>query len=218
MIVLVSAIHAALVANEIGGDLSVAYRLSFAGCGASGASFGVFQADCAANPMALHTLMQALGAASAPMDATGRILGALRSPCARNPLSAADTSLVDAALSSAQGRALVDALDQHSIDAVTADLALAMMAAGGSIEAGAQIAIALWCNMSGRPTLLLQWLGGEAITEGHIVVAKPANPVTLDDIDRYLNSTTYFTAHPQNWQHFAASVQSGIDTLSEKAV
>jgi hypothetical protein len=217
---LVPAIRAALAVNEVGGNIALAYRLSFAGAGSSGASFGIFQNDCAANPRAFATLRSILTNAKLSPEPYGRIVAALRVPCRTNPLSPADTALVDAALASVQGRAQVDALDKQSFEVVLADLGVALGAAGvvgNSIEPAAQLAIALWCNMSGRPTLLDTWLGGNPVTEGRVIVARPGNPVTLADIDRYLNSTAFFVEHPQDWPHFAASVVAGLDELPAAA-
>jgi hypothetical protein len=210
---LTPAIRAALAMNEVGGDSSRAYRLSFAGQAASGASFGVFQADCAANPRALATLLRILQGAKVPGSELARILEPLRAPCRVNPLNGQDTALVDTALASAQGRGLVDALDRLSLDAVLADLGLALDAAtvaGNSIDPGAQIAIALWCNMSGRPTTLRSWLGGNAVSENGVRIEAPSQPISLADIERYLTHTNFFSAHPQDWPHFLASIQAGL--------
>jgi hypothetical protein len=210
---LLPAIRAALAMNEVGGDPSRAYRLSFAGQAGSGASFGIFQADCAANPRALATLGRILQDAKVPELGLDHIIATLHAPCRTNPLSASDAALVDAAFSSAPGRALVDALDQLSFDTVLDDLSLALDAAaeaGNSIEPGAQIAVALWCNMSGVPTLLRRWLGGAAVDEGGVRIAPPSNPVSLADIERYLTRTNFFSAHPQDWPHFLASIQAGL--------
>jgi len=205
---LMPAIEAALKANEGGQP----YALSFAGKGSSGASFGLFQADTAANPNALATLRAVLAGAGMDPGQMQGILAAVSVPCPVDPLSPADLQATDAALSSPQGRALVDALDDHSLARVGADLDLATnaaSAAGASIATAGQLAICLWCNMSGAPTMLLTWLGGSAVNEPGGNVAPPGNPVTLDDVQRYLSDTGFFTAHPQNLAHFTASVAVG---------
>ncbi len=211
---LTPAITAALRANELGA--ASPYRISFACKGSSGASFGAFQGDTAVNPAALATLRRVLAAAAMPTDQAGRILDAVRLPCPTDPLSRADEAAVNAALDAPQGRALVDALDQRSLSVVLADLDLANAAAargGNSIDPAGQLAICLWCNMSGPPTLLLTWLGGVPVTESGAVVAAPGRPVKLDDIRRYLNCTPFFTAHPNNMAHFLQSVAAGAALL-----
>jgi hypothetical protein len=215
-----TAIRAALSMNEVGGNKDVAYRLSFAGQAASGASFGEFQADCSANPNALLTLRQILINASVPVSNIGRILGLLRSPCRTNPLSPSDTAMVNAALSAPPGRALVDQMDEETVQTVFGYVDLANDAARDglvSIGPAAQIAIALWCNMSGKPTLLLAWLENGPVVEDGVTVAEPGNPVSMDDIGRYLNSTGFFRAHPQDWPHFSSSVNAGLATLPAAA-
>jgi hypothetical protein len=208
------AIKQALRTNELGaGD---PYKLSFALLGASGASFGIFQADTAQNANAVATLRAVLQGAAMDPAAINAILGALAQPCPTDPLSAADETAVNAALSSPQGRALVDAMDARTLAVVYCDLDMAnnaAAAAGNSIDPDAQLAVCLWCNMSGPPTLLLTWLGGTAINEPGGLVAAPANPVTMDDMQRYLTRSSFFTQHPRNWAHFSASVAAGVVLL-----
>jgi hypothetical protein len=211
---LMPAIKAALRANEIGnGD---PYKLSFALLGSSGASFGIFQADTAANRNALSTLRSILVAATMPIGQINNILAVLGVPCPTDPLHPEDEAAVNAALASAQGRALVDAMDARTLAVIGADLDLANAAAAkseNSINGEAQLAVCLWCNMSGPPSLLLTWLGGAAVTETGATVAPPGNPVTLDDMQRYLSRSSFFAAHPRNWAHFAASVAAGVELL-----
>ncbi len=206
--------------NEVGADPARIYRLSFAGAASSGASFGLFQADCAANPQALSVLRSVLLAAKAPPDTVGRILSLLHVPCRTDPLTRADLALVDSALGSPQGRAGVDALDRATLEVVLSDLNSALDAAhtaGNAVDPAARIAICLWCNMAGRPTLLLDWLSGRSVREGQVIVEPPGHPISLADIERYLESTGFFSSHPQNWPHFAASVQAGVELLAKAA-
>jgi hypothetical protein len=208
------AIKAALRANEIGpGD---PYRLSFAGKGSSGASFGVFQADTAANANARTTLHNVLAAAGMDPGQMQGIMAALSVACPADPLDPGDEAAVNAALDSPQGRALVDALDGQSLAIVCGDLDLANGAAAGAgnaIAGDAQLAICLWCNMTGRPTLMMTWLGGSDVTESGVAVAAPGVPVLFDDVRRYLTETSFFVAHPQNWIHFSQSVAAGAALL-----
>ena len=205
---LIAAMRAALCANEGGQP----YRLSYAKLGKSGPSFGIFQADTHADKKALATLGKILIAAHFDAASQARILGLLAQACPKgSPLDAADRTAVDAALSSPAGRALVDAKDDetfarigHKVDAAT----LAARARGMTINGDAQIAIALWSNMTGDTAAahLHHWLRGAAV---YGVPPARANPVTLDDVYAYLARTPFFAAHPRNLVHFRQSVEAG---------
>jgi hypothetical protein len=200
--------RAALRANEGGQP----YRLSYAKLGSSGPSFGIFQADTHADPKALATLGKILAVAKFDAASQARILHLLGQACPKgSPLDAADRTAVDAALNSPAGRALVDAKDDetfarigHKVDAAT----LAARGRGMAINGDAQIAIALWSNMTGgtAATHLHHWLRGVAV---YGVPPPRANPVTLDDVYVYLARTPFFTAHPRNLVHFRPSVEAG---------
>lgn len=205
---LIAAMRAALRANEGGQP----YRLSYAKLANSGPSFGIFQADTHANPKALATLGKVLAAAKFDAASQARILPLLAQACPKgSPLNAADRAAVDAALNAPAGRALVDAMDNetfarigHKVDAAT----LAARARRMTINADAQIAIALWANMTGHSaaTHLDHWLRGVAV---YGVPPARTNPITLDDVYAYLARTPFFAAHPRNLIHFRQSVQAG---------
>lgn len=208
------AIRAALQANELGSGNP--YKLSFALIGASGASFGIFQADTASNPAARSTLRAILNAAAMDPARINTILSLLAQPCPLDPLNAADEDDVNAAIASPQGQALVDAMDNRTLAGIYADLDLATQTASNannSINGDAQLAICLWCNMSGPPTLLLNWLGGNPITEPGGTVNAPGVPVAFTDMQAYLQRSSFFTNHPRNWAHFSASVAQGAELL-----
>ena len=104
---LLPAIKAAIQANEIGsGD---PYALSFAQKGDSGASFGIFQNDTAANQQAAAALSSILATAALPNAQIKSIIGLLSKPCLTNPLADDDESAVSAALHSDAGKKAVDA-------------------------------------------------------------------------------------------------------------
>jgi hypothetical protein len=201
------AIRAAIKANEIGaGD---PYSLSFAGKAKSGASFGIFQNDTAANPQALATLKSILEKAGLPAGQVANIINLLSKATPTNPLKPEDTEAVNDALSSADGMKAVDALDDKGLKRVCGDLDDAVDAAKNPIEGKAQLGICMWCNMTGPPSTMLTWLGGSAVDE----VDPPGNPVSFDDLTRLLQNTTYFTNNPGNWQHFADSAEEGAKLL-----
>ena len=205
------AIKAAIRANEIGSQSP--YKLSFAKKGNSGASYGVFQNDTYANRAALTTLTQILTSAGLPADQVQRISGLLGRPCPTNPLSAADEAAVNAALASAGGQAQVDALDSTQLQIVTGYLDQALAASTAPVNGDAQLAICLWCNMTGKPTTLMTWLRGASVTQGGGTVAPPGNPVSLADMTRYLKATQFFVQNPGNWAHFSNSVAAGVPLL-----
>ena len=114
---------ACLFHHECGGRETVAYRLSFARIGTSGASFGRLQADCHADPAARAALGRILTAAGMASDRIAAILGwlALRMP--RGWIGApADLRDIDAAIAAPSGRAIVDAQDAALLDGLLQQL------------------------------------------------------------------------------------------------
>jgi len=107
----IPAIRETVKLNEIGSGSP--YKLEFAKKGTSGASFGFMQGDTNPQPDARDTLRAVLAAAGQAQDFIDRILAALSRPLPNgNPLNQADTDTVNAALASATGRPLVDAMPQ----------------------------------------------------------------------------------------------------------
>ena len=105
-------LRAAVRMNEIG-DASP-YKLSFAGKGKSGASFGFMQGDMAAGQPIVHAAFKAaLAAANVPADKITSLEQRLSVPLIGNPLSSEDAALVNGALSADAGRAQVDAMDTN---------------------------------------------------------------------------------------------------------
>jgi hypothetical protein len=205
------AIRAAIKANEIGaGD---PYSLSFAKKGTSGASFGIFQNDTATNRDALNTLKSVMQKAGVPSDQVARIIKLVGKPCDEDPLTDEDETAANNALSSADGKKAVDALDDKRLKVICGYLDDAVDAAKDPIEGKAQLGICMWCNMTEAPTTMLIWLGGKAVDEPGGKVDPPGNPVSFDDLTRLLKYTTFFTNNPGNWQHFADSAEEGAKLL-----
>jgi hypothetical protein len=205
------AIRAAIKANEIGtGD---PYALSFAKKGDSGASFGIFQNDTAANSQALDALNSILQTAGLPAEQVQRIIGLVNKPCPTDPLTSDDEAAADAALSSYAGKQAVDALDDRRLTVVCGYLDQSVQSSVYPIEGEAQLGICMWCNMTGAPTTLLTWLGGSSVDEAGGTVDPPGNPVSFDDLTRLLKNATFFVNNPDNWQHFADSADEGAKLL-----
>ena len=209
---LLSAVRAALRENEIGNQSP--YVLSYAELGNSGGSFGVFQGDACVDPNARAALKQVLVAASVNQATITRIVNAVSQPCPNgSPLSPADQRTADDALNSTQGRAIVDAMDEKTLQVILSELDSSIIAAQSAnrrLDPGSQVSIALWVNMTGAPTALNEWVEGATIGG----VAPPAAAmVTRDDVRRYLKGTKFFTLHPKNLIHFEASVDKGLGAL-----
>ena len=209
---LVPAIREAVKQNELG--LASPYVLSYAKLGASGASFGIFQGDTNVNDTARTVLRQVLQAGGADADTSNRILAALSQACPNgSPLSDEDAALVDGALSSAAGRALVDGMDSTLLNLVLEELDSCIDAAATrdqTIAGEALLYIALWVNMTGTPTTLNKWLSG--IEE--VGIGSPAGPITTaQDIRSYLQANKYFQLHPKNFTHMQASVTAAAPLL-----
>ena len=206
------AITAAMRHNEIGD--ATPYQVSFAGKGSSGASFGAMQGDLAAGQADVTaTFMQALAAAGVPIAKAQAMLAALSVHLVDNPLSIADTQLVDAALASAAGRALVDQMDQKILGGVCHGVDDCLQAATGSGRAVALEAIlymAMWINMSGAPTKLLAWLKGGIVVLGKSSVGPAPLQVDGAAMQAYLRQTPYFVANPKNLAHLVESAAAGL--------
>jgi len=208
--VLVPGIKAAIRANELG--TASPYCLSFAGLGQSGASFGIFQGDTNVNATARGVLRQALSTAGVAVGDVARIMAAVSQPCPVNPLSSADTAAANGALESAAGMALVDAMDDKLLQIVLSELdsSNAAVPAGYSIAPAGQLYISLWVNMTGAPGMLNKWLGGTP----ELGVAPPAGPVvSRENVEAYLQASSYFRLHPRNFVHMSDSVDGGLAVL-----
>lgn len=118
---LLPAINAAIRANELGAVSP--YCLSYARLGSSGASFGIFQGDTSVNHNARAILLEALQKAGADSTTCNRILAAVSQACPNgNPLSEPDTTVANDALSSDDGRQLVDNMDGGLLAVVLGEL------------------------------------------------------------------------------------------------
>lgn len=197
-----TAIALAVTRHEIGhGD---PYRLSFAGKGKSGASFGTMQGDVSVEPLARETLRQILAAARIGSPKIEAILTALAGPLPSNPLRPEDDALVEAALAAPAGRQLIDRMDRQLLArllAMVEDCIAAAATAHRQIERAALLCIALWINMSGPPTTLKRWLAGNEVWLDHrgTHLAAPGAVVTVADVEDYVKATSYFSANPGNF-------------------
>jgi len=205
-------IRAALQANELGtGD---PYTLSYAGLGNSGPSFGIFQADMAANAGARACMRTILVGSGLVQIAAASIVSQLGIACIACPLNHNDEATVLAAMDSDAGRKMIDAMDGVTLGAVLGYVGRAMdaaAAAGKTLDDGAACAVALWANMTGAPTTLGEWLGGQSVAIDGVSLAPPAGPVvTQADLLSYLSHTLFFEQHQRNLAQFQASIATGL--------
>src|SRR5262245_39534812 len=202
------ALRAGLKMHEIGNDTP--YRLYFAAKGKSGGSFGFMQGDLAAGQKVVtQTFKDVLAAEGATSTKISSLLAKLSVHTIGNPLGTADTKLVNNALD--KHRDKVDAMDEAILKDVydSLDECISVATADGrTITGKAILYAAMWINMSGPPTKLLDWLKGK---DPHLVhpVAKAPPIVTGDDIRAYLMATSYYVANPGNAPHLDASVKAG---------
>jgi hypothetical protein len=190
------------------------YRLSFAGKGNSGASFGFMQGDLAAHqPMVIATFQQVLQAANIPQPMIDTLFSRLSVHLVENPLTQAQTDQVDAAL--AASARLVDAMDETLLGGVLSDLDTCIGCAQANSrqpQPTAQLYLACWINMTGAPTTVLTWIEGAAPA-----LDGPTPPIA-DVIDgaltrAYLAATHYFTVNPGNLAHLDQAVAHGTPLL-----
>ena len=208
------AIRRALRLHEIG-DKSP-YRLFFAGKGKSGGSFGFMQGDLAAGqPNVKTTFRAALAAATVVPSKSHAIEAALSVHVVKNPLSASDTKLVNAALDTPAGRALVDKMDEQILQDVYAGLNQCLAAAastGRTVETKALVYMAMWINMSGPPTKLLRWLEGKSVSLATSLAKAPTNVDGLA-MEAYLRATNYYSENPGNFAHAMQCAAAGMAML-----
>jgi hypothetical protein len=207
-----AALRAALRYHEIGEGSP--YRLYFAGKGESGASFGFMQGDLNTGPPVVgRTFHNALAAGGIPLAKVASLEQQLSGHLRVNPLPAVDAGLVNEALQAS--RVLIDAMDEELLHEVLDHLDACIMdasAADCEIDARALLYIALWINMTGPPTKLLDWLGGG--DPGLRTPVPPAAPrVEEEGIQTYLRATLYFSENPQNWPHMVEAVEVGAVLL-----
>jgi hypothetical protein len=207
---LTNALRIALRVNETGNNSP--YKLSFAKKGESGGSFGFTQGDLAGKQQIVQdTFRQVLAAAGIPDN---NITGRLSKHVTQNPLTAIETAQVEAALSSPQGQRLVDGMDEAIFSELRKELDRCIETARPhrTIEPVAQTYMLLWINMTGKPTKLLDWLGGSPVTL-HKLVPAPGPVVDAADIEGYLLSSKFFTENPRNFPHLRQSVAAGAAVL-----
>jgi hypothetical protein len=211
---------ACLFHHECGGREAVAYRLSFARIGASGASFGRLQADCHADPEARATLGRILKEAGMASDRSATILGwlALRMP--QGWIGApADLRDIDTAIAAPAGRAIVDAQDTALLDGALLQLQHCRQSAarnGSTIADDAALAICLWTNQAGPPTALRLWLSGETVTLGgrDLAPLPRGTAVTLDRlIAAYLQHVPFEARYPAQLAALREAVAAGLQAL-----
>ncbi|MET3133575.1 hypothetical protein AAKU55_003865 [Oxalobacteraceae bacterium GrIS 1.11] len=204
-----AAIRAAIRYNELGD--SSPYRITFAGKGNSGGSFGVFQGDAHTDqPVVSSCLSLALQDYGVNGATLTRIDSAVGARCVENPLSEADTSLVNQALAAPTGRHLVDQMDttlEASVIIGVEQCGAAAATVHKTLELEAILYIACWVNMTGAPTQVSKWIAGTTIYQ----LAPPAAPtVTGKNLQDYLQRTEYFSKNPHNFQHLRAAVNSAM--------
>lgn len=208
------AIRTALRFHEIGNDTP--YRISFAGKGKSGGSFGFMQGDLAAGqPDVTSTFRDAMTRAGMSAQKINELLALLSKHQIKNPLSAADTAAVNQALQAAHD--LVDAMDDQILEGVNryVDICLAHASRQNrSVETKAVVYMAMWINMSGPPTKLLTWLdGGDPSLARDIPAA--GRTVTGAALEDYLAATNYYVENPQNLQHLRECAVAGMKELGD---
>lgn len=198
--------------HEIG--TNTPYKLYFAGKAKSGASFGFMQGDLAAGQgnvtETFVTILKLAGVAKSDIKGFLKLLAVHR---VVNPLAPADTALINGAM--VAGASKVDEMDQQILAGVFNDLDTCIAVAKGAgrqITGVALLFMALWINMSGHPTKLLDWLKGR---DPHLVHPVPIPPaiVGAPDIRGYLSATDYYVSNPGNLLHLDSSVAVGASLV-----
>jgi hypothetical protein len=206
------ALLAALRFHEIGNDTP--YRLYFAGKGNSGASFGFMQGDLnTGQAVVKNTFQNVLAAERFPPGEIAALVQRLAQHLINSPLTRAEETEVNAALKAQ--KKLVDQMDVAIAEDVFEDLDLCIGTAtanGRKIDPTAQLYVAMWINMTGKPTKLLTWLrGGDPQLRKRI--PKAGAVVDTKAIESYLLATDYYTSNPRNFEHMRESVAKGAPLI-----
>lgn len=207
-----AAVRAAVVFNETSGNPDIPYRLSHAGKGNSGASFGVFQNDLHESQRARDAMQEILNTCVPPGTMVGLIMTHLSMACGQTFLAPYEQVIVNQALQSPAGRSTVDALDGLTFSLLLNDLESCVEAARGMpMETEALCYAACWINMTGAPTSMLAWLGGQTMMHPSGNVPPPAGPsVTGADLVNYLRYEQEYRQYPGDFLHLEQSVAAGV--------
>lgn len=212
-------VRAAILANE--GAQNLAYQLTYAQKGNSGASVGRFQGDLSKQPAARNAVQAALVANGMGDDDARAIVGKLTVVCGSSPLTAAEDAAVAAALATEQGRALIDAMDEGIIAGILVNVTACQdsaQAGNRAIDNGSLCAMGCWINMTGAPNTMRHWLAGNAVSlDAGDVPAPPSPTVTLAATLGYLQKSKYFAQNPRNFQHLQASIAAGLQASADMA-
>jgi hypothetical protein len=207
----IPAIRETIRANE-GGE---SYALGFAQKGDSGASFGVMQGDMHVQPDARDTMNNILAAAGVDQATIDRLMALFKLAWPDgSKFPAEEKALANAALNSAAGRPLVDAMDTRIMAGILKGVDGCIAAASArnvAIEPLALLYIAPWINMTGAPSTLKKWLGGTTV-DGYPPPPLPPS-VGGDQLAAYLKASKYFRENPRNFTHFTESVKAGAKLL-----
>jgi hypothetical protein len=211
---MIPAVRAAVLANEN----SPPYQLTFAGVDDSGTSFGRMQGDLNAHQETVGEVLHAALLAyrnpeGAPLTApyVEYLEGRLQGRQASNPLSALETGIANEALR--QSSDLVDEMDEGIFADICEELDTCIYAAdlgGRTIDEHALLDMAMWINMTGPPSLLLDWLASTDEIPG---TEPPGDVVGAAAMERYLGARLFYTQHPGNFVHLRESEASGATLL-----
>ena len=198
------ALRAALRAHEIGDHTP--YEISFAQKANSGGSFGFMQGDLAAGQAIVHSTFRRCMAAAGMAEAVITDLEHRLSTKGAKPtiISANEKQRIDAALQARHD--LVDAMDESILQNVYRHLDTCVDVAAEvnrTIDPIAQLYIAMWVNMTGAPTKLLDWLRSP----------ERGDTISENNIQGYLRDQKYYREHPGNFPHIVNSAAKGAEKL-----
>jgi hypothetical protein len=218
------AIAAAIRWHEVRDNASVAYSLSFARIGNSGASFGFYQHDCAADPGAWTALFNIMTKSGMAADQRARISRVMGHAMPNGwPGSAEDLTAVNAAIRSPAGRAIVDDIDHVTLTGLLTQCGQCVSArggAGGTIAPAALIGMACWINQSGAPTDLLTWLRSGPVTLGGKEVPRltPESAVDEATFFAYYDMIPFVSENPDQRAQMVDAINVGMAKLQMAAI
>jgi len=88
----------------------------------------------------------------------------------------------------------------------------AASSAGRTIETKALLYLAMWINMTGPPSTVLNWLAGKAVTLAK-PIGKAGAVVDGPAMEAYLRATSYYSENPGNFPHAMQCAAAGMATL-----
>ncbi|MGI0117605.1 calcium-binding protein [Zooshikella sp. RANM57] len=214
-------------------SLSLGYQASFAG-GESGLSFGKYQNDVRKNGEAKSTFSEILKKSGnfTESEVNSIVSRAAAKGSKGSDFTSTELQNINNALSSADGKKLVDARDNKELNTITSRVQQALDAASNNKNGLGDLKptsdnylktvamIAAWINRTGAPNLLSKYLQGDKVKLGGKELELNGAP-TLDGLISYLKKNTQFRptsegGNAENFDNWEKRIDSAVKHGADK--